>query len=34
MLGQTVIRFMSLTLIAKIVEAEHIYAASFVDPDR
>ena len=30
MLGQTVIRFMCLPLIAKIVEAKHVYAASFV----
>ena len=30
MLGQTVIRFMCLPLIAKIVEAKHVYAASFL----
>ena len=33
MLGQTVIRFMYLPLIAKIVEQKHVYAASFVVPD-
>ena len=30
MLGQTVIRFMCLPLIAKIVEAKHVYANIFV----
>ena len=34
MLGQTVIRFMCLPLIAKIVESKHVYAASFFVPDR
>ena len=35
MLGQTVIRFMCLPLIAKIVEAKHVYAGSFFFvPDR
>lgn len=34
MLGQTVIRFMCLPLIAKIVEAKHVYASSFFVPAR
>ena len=33
MLGQTVIRFMCLPLIAKIVDAKHVYTASFVVTD-